>query len=376
MTVLTTAQSLWSARSELFWAVLVFAACMLLLDWLHISLPRGDTMGVAGALCGAGLLLFGPVLSAAVSVGSDLVAELLRHGTRAPRRMGISLFARTMGVLSGIGVMRIVDSHGNQGPDLYLAATLVPAVFILAELIAAQVAAAVTSGRPLGRLVLGNLVAQAPLLLAEWSASVLLLITFPYMGAWSLVPVVLLLLLMRQAYALYLSIRETYRTTVEVLVEAAEGQDARLVGHAERTAEVARRIASRMGLSASQVEVVSYAALLHDVGVIGSAGSDSSSGAGHSSDVFEGVEFFADVLPVLRLCDGRSDQAYRARDYELAGAMIVCLASDADAAEHAEVSAAHRCPAVARVAPSIPRSIKARAVASALELGYKIPAVS
>ena len=47
------------------------------------------------------------------------------------------------------------------------------------------------------------------------------------MGPWSLIPVVALLLLMRQSYALFLDIRETYRTTVEVLVEAAESQDDR-----------------------------------------------------------------------------------------------------------------------------------------------------
>ena len=47
------------------------------------------------------------------------------------------------------------------------------------------------------------------------------------MGSWSLIPVVALLLLMRQSYALFLDIRETYRTTVEVLVEAAESQDRR-----------------------------------------------------------------------------------------------------------------------------------------------------
>ena len=40
---------------------------------------------------------------------------------------------------------------------------------------------------------------------------------------------VALLLLMRQSYALFLDIRETYRTTVEVLVEAAESQDERQV---------------------------------------------------------------------------------------------------------------------------------------------------
>ena len=160
--------------------------------------------------------------------------------------------------------MGLNGSVGNR----YDVAIVVPAVFLFGDLAAAQAIAAISTGRPVGRLVRGNLVTQAPLLIAEWSASVLLLITVEGMGSWSLVPVVALLLLIRQSYALLMSIRETYRTTVEVLVEAAEGQDRRLLGHAERTAEIARRIAARMGLTVARVELVSYAALLHDVDAI------------------------------------------------------------------------------------------------------------
>jgi hypothetical protein len=216
---------------------------------------------------------------------------------------------------------------------------------------------------------------QAPLLVAEWSASVLLLIAFEGMGAWSLIPVVALLLLMRQSYSLLLDIRETYRTTVEVLVEAAEGEDPRLVGHAERTAEIARRIAMRLGMAVSQVELVSYAALLHDVDAIAGDGREPRSAGGHSSALFEGVEFFADVLPVLRVCDGPSATDPERSGPELIAGMIVALASDADAAVHEDVASAHAGSAVARVAPHVSSSIKSSVVAAALALGYQIPAV-
>ncbi len=90
------------------------------------------------------------------------------------------------------------------------------------------------------------------------------------MGAYSLIPVVALLFLIRQSYAMLQDIRELYRTTVEVLVEAAEAQDVRRVGHAERTASIARTIGTHMGLASGQIERISYAALLHDVDAIGS----------------------------------------------------------------------------------------------------------
>ena len=76
----------------------------------------------------------------------------------------------------------------------------------------------------------------------------------------------------------------------------------------------AREIATRVGLAANQVERISYAALLHDVDAIGNPTELSASttvigagvSAGSSSAVFEGVHFFDDVLPIIRVCDGDS----------------------------------------------------------------------
>jgi len=188
--------------------------------------------------------------------------------------------------------------------------------------------------------------------------------------------VVALLLLIRQSYAVLLETQETYRTTVEVLVEAAESQDPRRAGHAERTAEIARRIGVNLGLTFSQVELIGYAALLHDVDAIASDASDSSTvHAGRSSAMFDGVKYFSDVLPVLRLCDGIAAAHDELSEQDLTGAMIVALASDADAANHPQVELAHSGPAVSRVAPLVSAAIKAKVVSSALSLGYKTPAV-
>lgn len=368
---------LFGSSQEAFWITAVwFSAATFVLDLFDISLPRGDSIGVSGALGASSLLILGPLPATIICIGTELLAHIIRRGAQEPRRLATMLVARLAGLIAGTATIGLM---GVQGPQwyLYAVAVVVSAVFLLSELVAAQAVTALGTGRPLGRLIRGNLVMQAPLMLAEWSASVLLLITFDGMGSWSLIPVVALLLLMRQSYALLLDIREMYRTTVEVLVEAAEAQDVRRLGHAERTAEISRRIAMRMGLTMSQVELVSYAALLHDVDAIAEeAQPDRDRHSGQSSALFEGVDFFADVLPVLRICDGNSEDVARADDDALTNAMIVALASDADAADHVGVADAHWSPTVDRVAPHVSAAIKARVVASALALGYKTPAVS
>lgn len=356
-------------------AIFLFVA-VFILDLFDISLPRGDSIGVSGALCAAALLILGPFKAIPICLLSLVLAFVLRPGGRPSRWMVTGLSTRAISLGLGTLAMGLLGVEGAIW-HRYVVVFVVPAVLLFGELVVAQVGMALMSKRPLARLIRGNLVVQAPLLIAEWSAAVLLFITFEGMGSWSLVPVVALLLLIRQSYALLLDIRETYRTTVEVLVEAAEGQDSRLSGHGERTAVIARKIAMRVGLTVPQVELVSYAALLHDVDAIrGDARVADQDSAGHSSELFDGVDFFADVRPILRVCDGDFSSEVMPSDGDLVGGFIVALASDADSAESADVAAMHNGSLVARVSPGVSGSVKAAVVAAALSLGYKIPAVS
>lgn len=358
--------------SYLAGAVYMLAA-MVLLDLFDISLPRGDSVGVAGALSAASVLVLGPSRALLVAVLSALLAHLIRRGVQSPSRLAAIIASRAVAL--AVSSFALVSMPAGTPPiSVYVA---VSAVFLIAEIAFAQATAAALTSRPFIRLMRGNIRSQAPVLLAQWSASVLLLLTYGGMVSWSLIPVVALLLLMRQSYALFLDIRETYRTTVEVLVEAAESQDLRRVGHADRSALAARAIAMRIGLSAPAVERISYAALLHDIGEL-SVGPTSAEGGGarhvNSADVVSGVEFFKSVEPVLRVCDGEV-RAGLVNDDDLLAALIVSLASDIDATDRAGVAAAHHVSALDHVAARVSVTTKARVVGAAIELGYRIPAV-
>jgi len=357
--------------SSLF-ASVYFLVAALLLDAFDISLPRGDSVGGAGALCSAALIVLGPIPAILIAVVSAVVVHLLLRGVRAPLRLAAVIVSRSTALVVGTAVFRVM----SQVRPLTMAFVAVPAVFLVTELVVAQAVSALWTGRALLRLIQGNANSQGALAAAQWSASVLLLLTYSGMRAWSLVPAVALLLLMRQSYALFLSIRETYRTTVEVLVEAAESQDTRRVGHSDRTAVLARSIAMGCGLAPSEVERIGYAALLHDLGKLAEQPGvidEDVPVRSSSADVVRGVEFFEQIEPILRVCDG-VDQS-PSDDNDLLAGLIVALASDIDAEYHPEVAAAHDDSAVGRVAPRVTPTVKARAVGAALRLGYRIPAV-
>ena len=180
----------------------------------------------------------------------------------------------------------------------------VPAAYLLTELVCRQALLAMRAKRSLKRLLAGNFARQGLLFAAQLSVSALTVLTYRSMGSWSLIPVVGLLLLMRQAYAMLLEIRETYLNTVSVLIEAAESQNPVMVGHSERTAAVARSIGAQYGLGTSEIERLSYGALLHDIGKIADAPTDQIV-TGSSAAIVSDAAFFEHVVPILEVLDER-----------------------------------------------------------------------
>jgi len=353
-------------------AMLWFLGAAILLDVFDISLPRGDSAGGAGALCAAALLVLGPPRAAVIALTAAVVAHGIRRGADAPLRLATVVVSRAVALAVSTAALHALTPATSPTASFIL----VPAVFLVTEISVSQAALAFRSGRSFIGLLRGNANSQSALVAAQWSASVLLLLTYDGMRAWVLVPDVVLLLLIRQSYALFLNIRETYRTTVEVLVEAAESQDTRRIGHSDRTSVLARSIATACGLSSNEIERIGYAALLHDLGGLAElsvAEASASDRHASSADVVHGVKFFERIEPVLRVCDGEDESP--GDEADLLAGLIVALSSDIDAEYHPGVAAAHEQSAVGRVSHRVTPAVKARAVGAALRLGYRIPAV-
>jgi response regulator RpfG family c-di-GMP phosphodiesterase len=73
----------------------------------------------------------------------------------------------------------------------------------------------------------------------------------------------------RELAALNGRLKANFVTTIKILSGIIEMRGGQLSGHARRVAELARRIARRMGLDARQVQEIFLAALLHEIGKIG-----------------------------------------------------------------------------------------------------------
>jgi len=74
------------------------------------------------------------------------------------------------------------------------------------------------------------------------------------------------LLVARQTYKRYTSLKDAYVDTVRSLIGALEAKDPYTRGHSERVSAYALQIGSRLGMDSRLLERLEYAALLHDLG--------------------------------------------------------------------------------------------------------------
>ncbi len=112
-----------------------------------------------------------------------------------------------------------------------------------------------------------------------------------------------------------------FLTTVGVLADAVELQDAYTADHANEVAELAVRVGERLGIAGAALERLRYGALLHDVGKIGVPGEilrkpgPLSAGERERMDehtaigarMLERIPFLAPVAPLVRSAHERFD---------------------------------------------------------------------
>ena len=360
-----------TSLQHLPWAsVFFFGLAAAVVGVFDVSLPRGDVIGVSGAIDAAALAAFGPVAAVASCLLGMCGTLLVRQGAERPVRLAVTLSSRLGGLLAAAMALRIVRVSTSDTELHAIALGLVAgAVFLSTELLVVLVFSSARTDRSFWRLVRGNISTQMPFMLAQMSAVALAVLTYGQLGDWSLMVLLALLLLIRQSHAMLLDIREAYRATVEVLAEVAEGCRPGERGHAHRTAKIAREIASRCGLQPREIEKISYAALLHDIGRIGNP----SNGQCASSSLVEGVASFQDIIGILRLVDGIGLGSDDLSERERLVAYIVALASDIDVAGSGHAAAQGR--TAAGLAPAVSAGLRARAVGAAVYLGYGVPAL-
>jgi putative nucleotidyltransferase with HDIG domain len=119
------------------------------------------------------------------------------------------------------------------------------------------------------------------------------------------------------------SIESSFMTTLGTLCDVLEAKDSYTADHSGTVADLAERVAARMGLGADEVRAVRYAGLLHDIGKVGvrtellakpgrltrEEFEEIKEHAAIGARLLEQIPFFEDVHPLVRSTHERWDGA-------------------------------------------------------------------
>ncbi len=142
--------------------------------------------------------------------------------------------------------------------------------YFLMDLLLREVERSLRKKLPTIPLLSGSIRFFAPIYLSAIPVGVLTAIMFEPMSYYSLVIFALPLVIVHYSFVLLLDIKGTYKNTIIALTRAVELGEPNQLSHGERVAQLAVDMARELGYNSRRLESISFAALLHDIGKIGS----------------------------------------------------------------------------------------------------------
>lgn len=109
----------------------------------------------------------------------------------------------------------------------------------------------------------------APLFFALVPLALALAQIYLWGGGFSLLLFIIPLLVARQVFQTYISLKDTYLEVIKSLVAVLEAKDPYTKGHSERVAALAFELGKTFKLKPEKLTILKYAGILHDIGKIG-----------------------------------------------------------------------------------------------------------
>jgi putative nucleotidyltransferase with HDIG domain len=253
-----------------FREVLLFIVLIVVADTAQISLPRGGASIYASSpLDLAGIIILGAPGMALV----EAVASLF-SGVAVQRRSAFKIAFNVPLLIVTVGVAGLVfHSFPEEWTALTSPRFLVPLTacgvtyYAVNTVAISLVIALQTRSRPFEiwkqnyMWTFFHIVAFLPL-------AAIIALVYTGFGAWTILLFLVPIFLARYSFKLYVEMKEAHINTVAALTSAIDANDPFTHGHSYRVSCYALRVGRAMGLSARDLEILEYGALLHDIGKI------------------------------------------------------------------------------------------------------------
>jgi putative nucleotidyltransferase with HDIG domain len=251
-------------------AVVLWVGLMTLTEAAPITLPGGGIITVSSVLDYAGLIVFGPYLTAWIDVFSMLLGRAV---LRERRPVYKSIFNLSLFVVTTVTAGEVFRAAGGTVgrldlPAHFPAVLAMGAAYFLMNTSGVSLVISLTSGVPLDRVWRTNFRWTIFHLLALVPFGCIVALMYLQLGYLGVLLFMFPLLLARHSFKLYSEMRQDFMDFVGTLASLIEEVDPYTRHHSHRVAQYARQIATELELPAPRVDTIATAALLHDIGKV------------------------------------------------------------------------------------------------------------
>ncbi|MDH4139374.1 MAG: HD domain-containing protein [Coriobacteriia bacterium] len=303
-------------------AALVLAGAYAALSLVSLRLPRGDTLHCGVGIAMAGVLSIGGCETAlAVSLGG-IAALLVARRTSEEEGLALDLVRAPVlvtGAYWALGHVQQWMAPGVGQLERLVAYMALAFAYVLVDIVTYVALSALIHGERLPGALASFLRLVLGVYLGLTSVGVVLALVYnPESWPSTLLSgaiLVLLMLIMKHNFGLFLQVKIAYYRTVGVLARLAEFEREEARGHSERVADIAAGVGRRLHIPNRDLERLNLAALLHAVGRLQST-VVAEPDEGHArlgAQIAESIEFLA---PVARIVESHHCRAGEAKDSE------------------------------------------------------------
>jgi putative nucleotidyltransferase with HDIG domain len=251
------------------WGIALWTLLLAAAEGLPVPLPRGGTVTIGSVLDLAAVLLFGPWVAGALDLVTTLFAQVVWLRQRpAEALLHAGLYAATT-ILAGAAFLAAGGHLGAPHlPSDILPLLLAGSLYFVLNTGAVSLVLGARSGERAATVWRRQFRDGLPLYALSIGFGLLFAQVRESAGLPGVFLLVLPLFLARYALRLYADLKEDLISFVRALSVALDAVDPYTHDHSVRVAAYAVRVARRLRLPEPEVEMIQYAALVHDIGKI------------------------------------------------------------------------------------------------------------
>ncbi|MCL4499193.1 MAG: HD domain-containing protein [Chloroflexi bacterium] len=289
--------------SSQFTLIFFFAVCMVIAGFMDVQLSQGGSISIDGAVALASIMLLPLPDVLLVIAGGTIISASFQRSWHELGGIGFHVASKVITATVAAGVFHLLRGEvGKVEPIKGLVALIAMCVVYFAIEITMEELSKLKRRTPAFAALWSSAKFLLPLYLTFTSLGILLALLYGTMGPWSALFFFLSLMITRHSFKLYMDIRKAYSNTIKALANTIEAQNPERHGHAERVSDIAAMIGREIGLHGHDLELISYAALLHDIGMIGIE--DDAERLDHAhvgAGIIEQVEFIRSTADMVRM---------------------------------------------------------------------------